>query len=560
MPHETGGAAAPVQLERGKSYAIAARVTDAVRYRWWFYRHSYVGGPDYVTPPQGTVNGRAGMLRRQVIRNTDAGPSVGYQEIGGGTYLVPHEREDEDDFRLRLEQAWLLNFCEPIVERFVSMVFSKPIERELPPVLQERFGDFDGLGHDIDQAMRHAARWALVYGCLYNGTDRPREQYQNAGDQLAAPLWSRICEPQHMLAWQRGADGTTMGAIVYEGHAPSPDGLLTAPQKADDAKPRYMARYWTPGRWYLLEVCEDVARVVDDGETFPFVPFAPVIFRPLHARDETMGRPLIQDVADAQCEIFNELSLLRDLHRQQGAPMLMVPGVVTGGRVNTAEEITWSTRRYHQYKSDAGVPTWSSPPVEHAVEKRVHVEWLAQRIMEMVGLAKRGKDTAQVQSGESLRWENLEAHQLAHSLAETLENAEREIHAIRAAALLGGVPRDYRDEISVKYSREYAPPAPLEIVEELAAYLALSLGGKSDLAAIESFQRRYFGGLDPGRVAEIVEGTREEREREAETTKALDAEIVRRANEPPRQGAPMPPGMAMKPGGAFARMDTEAQA
>ena len=545
-------------LERGKAYKIAPRVADSVRHRWWFYRHSYVGGPDYVTPPAGTISSSAGRLRRQVLISTDAGPKARQQEVGGGSYLIPHEREEIEDFQLRLEQAWVLNFCEPIVERFVSMVFSKPVERKLPAALQARLSDFDGLGHDVDQAMRHAARWALVYGCLYAGTDRPRGPYQNAGDQAQAPLWSRVCDPQHMLGWQRDAEGTLVGAIMYEGHRHAHGGLLGDAAKGEHEKPRYLARYWVPGHWYLLEVCDDTATVIDDGDTFPFVPFAPVVFRPLHARDEMMGRPLIQDVADAQCEVFNELSLLRDLHRQQGAPMLMVPGLVSGGKINAAEEITWSTRRYHQYKGDAGVPTWSSPPVEHAVEKRIHVEWLAQRIMEMVGLAKRGRDSAQVASGASLEWDNLDAHQLGHALAETLENAEVAIHAIRAACLLGGDPRQYREQIVVRYSREYAPPAPLAIVAELKAYLDLSLGGESDLAAIEAFQRRYFGGLDPKRVDVLIRDTKEERERERETTKAIDAEIVKRANEP-KPEPQMPPRFGQaRTGGAFGRMDAAA--
>lgn len=510
------------------------RLDERDLYQYHYLRHSYIGGRDYVTPPPGTVDPARGRRTRAYVGRGDNSEQATRQTrqefVGGGTYLVPHERESQADYLVRLQAALAINLCAPVVDRYVSTVHSRPITRELPEPLAS-VSAAERSGADVDTLMRSATRWALVYGVAYLVTDLPSSPEGGYASQLEAERaragqpYSWICPPQHLLDWALDESGGFVGALVCEG--PEPRAFAPTVEKVT---PPMLLRSWSPESWtlYRSHTAGELERVAE-GEGYGFVPLVPVVYRRVpDVADAYVGRSLLQDAADIQCEIFNLLSIIQDAHRAQAASVLFVPQTFGDGKVDPLTEIVLSTHRVNSFNGEAGAPQWIAAPTEPIVEKRLHCEWLAQRLTESVGLAKRGKDTAQVASGEALRWDNVEFADLASEAASMAERAEREWHAQRLALMTGVDVDAAREQVQVQYPREFAPIDPEALTRQLQAVIDAGVQGEARLEAEVQWARRYFAGLDPERVEEIVEDVRREAEtaalsREAEALRAAQA-------------------------------------
>lgn len=532
---------------------LARLLTDDERWRLHFLRHSYRGGRDYVYPPAGTVDPRYGARSRpELYVDADGVQRVRGTNVGGGSFLFAHDRETPEDFALRLAQSYAINICGPVVARYVSTVYKAEPRREVPPEHEALLADFDRQGTNATAFFRDACTWALVYGSrLFVATDTPEvepgEQEQiSEADRIARRLepYSYVVRPTSVLNWSVNDDDTLVGITVDEGPAVLPFDPF---RKPDEKPPPRRVRVWTPDAWVLFHVADnDDAQIVKQGPGFGFVPFVPVVFRPVPDGCAYEGRSLIEDVADIQLEIYNELSLLQDLHRHQGSQFLAVPKALGGGSVSTQEEITLGTKAYVEVTG--GMPQYVGPTVDHAVEKRNHIGWLVARAMEAVGLIKRGRDSNETASGESLRWEHAEFHDLAASIADMMEEAERAVLAQREAIRSGSSDvESVRESITVAYSRDYQPLDPIAESEALAAELALQLGPAVEVELKADYVQRRLGHLGAERVTELrdeleaaAEADALKREADAMAAKA-NAERAMQPAPAMRFGMPRPP-------------------
>lgn len=536
---------------------LARLLTDTERWRLHFLRNSYRGGRDYVYPPAGTVDPRYGARSRpEAYVDAEGVKRVRSTDVGGGSYLFAHDREDPEDFALRLAQSYAINLCGPVVARYVSTVYKSEPQRTVPPEHEALLADFDRRGTDATAFFRDVCTWALVYGSrLFVATDTPEidgDEIVSEADRIARRLepYSYVVRPTSVLNWSVNDDDTLVGITVDEGPAVLPFDPF---RKADEKPPPRRVRVWTPETWVLFHVEDDDAKPVSDGKGFGFVPFVPVVFRPVPDGCAYEGRALIEDVADIQLEIYNELSLLQDLHRHQGSQFLAVPKALGGGAVSTQEEITLGTKAYVEVTG--GMPQYVGPTVDHAVEKRNHIGWLVARAMEAVGLIKRGRDSNETASGESLRWEHAEFHDLAATVADMMEEAERLCLAQREAIRTNTreVER-VRESIEVTYSRDYQPLDPEAESAALAAELALQLGPAVEVELKADYIQRRLGHLGPDRVAELrdeleaaAEADALKREADAMAAKANAERAMQPPAAPPRFGAPRPMPMPPAP-------------
>ena len=105
---------------------------------------------------------------RAVYDGTDA--------IIAGGYFKQHERESDDNYERRCEEALSWGISQAIVDLFAQYLFLHPIEREFGRLaddeLFERFlADCDYLGNGMDVRLREDPKWAAPLFQLPHRTD-----------------------------------------------------------------------------------------------------------------------------------------------------------------------------------------------------------------------------------------------------------------------------------------------------------------------------------------------------------------------------------------------------
>lgn len=529
---------------------IASRLADSERWRLFFLRHSHRGGIDYVYPPPGTVDPRYGAVKRpEIYIDAEGKQRVRGSFVGGGAYLFAHDREDPEDYAVRLAQSYVINLCGPIVARYVSTLFRREPTRKVSPREEPLLANIDRRGSDASRFFAKVAAASLVFGTrVFVATDTPEIESRPDGlevseaerKELGLEPYSYLVRPTDVLNWATDDDDNLIGIAVDEGPAPHAFDPLSAPKEP----PPRRIRVWTPERWDLYhQAASGNAELVKSGTGFGFVPFVPFVFRPVDDGCDYQGRSLIEDVADIQLEIFNELSLLQDLHRHQGSQFLAWPTLLGNGNVDAATEIALSTK--HFIEVSGGMPQYIGPSVEHAVEKRNHIAWLVRVAMECVGLIRRGADSKDAASGESLRWEHAEFHDLLSDAADMMEEGERRVLAQREAVATRQQPSAITG-IEVAYSRDYEPLDPAAESAALTAELALQLGPETELELRRGYVQRRLGHLGPERLAELSADLEDSAAAVAIARDAAALAAQRDAERPPSR---------FGRGGPFARMD-----
>lgn len=515
---------------------LHTRLSAEDNYRLWFRRNAYVGGEALIYPPSQTVDPKRGQRLGWIEDVVDGRPDRRRGLVGrGGTYLVPHEREDPVDFAERLANAYGLDLSGPVIDKYVSAVFARPIKRE--GIDAALLDDIDRAGASADTFFAEVARWTGVYSRCFVVTDMPRSDreggYRNLAEERAARAgqpYSWLCHPQTVLDWQLDDYGRCSGALIVEGNEP----VAFDPRKPREPG-RRLVKAWWPDRWELYAIGEDNrGEVVSSGDNpHGFVPVVPVVFRPVESTssDDLCGRSLIQGVAPIQLEILQLLSFVSEYHRNCGFPQLWTPQMM-GREIRPETEITMGQRTVLSYDKEAGVPLWLSPPVDQVQELRGHVEWLVQRAMEAAGVARRASQSNQVASGDALSWEWLDFGFLAGAFAQCLEDAERKVHAMRAAMKAGA--KDYDPEsVEVAYPRQFRPEDASALLDEMQRIVDLGLGGAFRREALAHNARRYLAHLPPEDLDDVIDEMEKDADEERETTKALDAKIREDAAKPP---------------------------
>lgn len=513
---------------------IYTRLADEERWRLWFHRNAYVGGDALIFPPKGTVDPTRGLRLGWVEDVRDGRPEYRRDLVGrGGSYLLPHEREDPTDYAERLRCAYGLDISGPVVDKYVSAVYARPVKREgVAPALLD---DMDRAGTAADEFFADVARWVGVYSRAFVVSDLPRRQatgdvtYAEEKAARGGAPYSWLCHPQNVLDWSLDDYGRVTGAVIVEGTEPAPFN-----PRAERQEPRRIVRAWWPDRFELYSLDdENQGTLLEEGPNpHGFVPVVPIVFRPVEGRfaDDLCGRSLIHGVAPVQLQILQLLSFISEYHRNCGFPQLWTPSMM-GREIRPETEVVMGAKKVLAYDREAGVPLWLSPPVDQVQELRAQVEWLVQRAMESAGVARRAAQSDQVSSGDALSWEWLDFGFLAGAFAATMEDAERKVHAQRAAIARGA--GDYRPEdIEVAYPREFRPQDATDLLDEMQRVVDLGLTGAFRREALAHSARRYLAHLPPAELDSVIGEMSADDADEQATRKALDAKLRERAAEP----------------------------
>lgn len=358
----------------------------ARKQEWGFFGASYAGGQRYIT----------------------------------GGYLYKHPNETEDAFKHRLQVACYYNFCQEIVDLYVSYLLQKPAEIDYKNLakddLFEAFReDCDLKGNRLVSFLREAQRKASIYGHIAIVVDKPKldPAVQTREDEREKNLrpYLYCVYPQNIVDWKYERVGTQGYRLTY----------IKILEQKDPA--RY--RIWTEAGWELWEIKDDKPALLDYGSNS--LGRIPVVMLYNLAGDEDMiGRSDLNDIAYINRHIFNLCSWNDENIENTCFAMLAkakrrrVPGEENTG---DSDQVGPTTIVEYDPELPNDKPFWLEPP---GVSQEVFDKRLDRDIAEIHRIAKMGgvgatEVSERPKSGVALE---LEFRMMNSTLAEKADNIE----------------------------------------------------------------------------------------------------------------------------------------
>lgn len=397
---------------------------------WRFMLLSYEGGPKYVSPET----------------------------------LFKHQRENIRDYNDRLQRAYFLNLCQPLVDFVPEFIFSQGVERHPPKALDKQFEalkeNCDRAGSSLNQFMQHLGEVARIFGVAYLHVDKlpPPEEIdpetltlQKAAELKIDVPYFVLVSPLEVYDWQHD----TLGNFTYLKRVQYRTELDTDFTTYRDLEDFYE---WTPSQLKVSTVdCTDRRRprLIRSGPTKPnpwkIVPFIPAYFKRSKS-DVDMGQSFLQDIAYQNREVFNLTSLLGEFLYRQCFNVLVLPQRTTLPTRDSVEG-DLGTSNVLEVPADAQQgPEYLSPPVDPAEflqgERAQIIQQMYQQAAQdiMSDLFK-----GQARSGDAQKQAFSRTIPVINKTADMLEQVERRAFALWTA--IQGKEWDgkisYRDDYSV---------------------------------------------------------------------------------------------------------------
>lgn len=199
------------------------------------------------------------------------------------TYLPQMPREDDEDYKFRLDTATLF----PAFARTVSVMSGKPFSNELtlsedvPEAIQELASNIDGQNRSLHVFAFEAVREAIAYGFCgilvdYTKTEGRARTKADEAAIGARPHWIFV-KHSDIIGWRT----RTMNGAIDLAQLRLLESI-TVPDGEFGSKSVQQVRVWEPDAWRLYEEDEDGQEylLVDEGvNTLGRVPFVPIYGR-----------------------------------------------------------------------------------------------------------------------------------------------------------------------------------------------------------------------------------------------------------------------------------------
>ncbi len=377
----------------------------------------------------------------------------GYDYIEEGN-IFSHAREHEEDYQDRLDRAYYLNYCGPIIDIYAGHLFKYPPSRktEKHAQLLEETGfldDVDRQGNSINAFMKRAAILAMVFGQCGIVVDKPSIEARTQMDELrlgAIPYFS-IIDPRAVIDWAAD-EYLELYWIRYRE-------IIT---ESEDpwAEPPKIVRYrtWTRQEWFVHQETEDGAKLIAQGEHgLGIVPFVWLYNKRKHS-NPIIGVSAIEDIAYLNREIVNIASLIDEFLYKQCFNVLVMPESLRDTE-NPSSELEMGTSNVLFYPAEAPQPSYLTPPTDPAQYMQ---DWIERLVMEIYRLARLETRDAEIkaQSGVAKAWDFHETNQSLAEKADNLEEAERRMWDLwcRWQGLESDFVIDYPEEFDVRTINE----------------------------------------------------------------------------------------------------------
>lgn len=328
-----------------------------------------------------------------------------------GSYLIAHPRESKEKLERRKKLAVYPNYVKKVVDSYLSHLFKKsPIRSIETQEYQEFIQDVDRQGTYIDDYMRRAFKLAMITEGVFIIVDKPpgkattklEEKELNLRPYLAlrtrSQLYSYTLDEYGRLSSITFREARPDNTIIY--------------------------RYFDTQRWAIYTDPE-LKEIESQGEHKLGV--VPVV--PLHSTDPLLpndltATPWILDIANLNFDLYNALSELRELFRNQTFSIFTIP-VKDQADAEKLKDLTISTENAIPYSPEGGgKPDFIAPPPDPVQAYMQYIESLIQQIYRLANL----EFTGGVQkSGIAKEYDWLEFNRTLTSFALQCEQAEYKI-------------------------------------------------------------------------------------------------------------------------------------
>lgn len=429
---------------------------------WRFMLESYEGGPEYL------------------FKGTVQTPASGQHISLGGQYgrnLFKYFKEGEGEYTDRLARSTRNNYARKVVNQIRAFMARKPPSRresEASDVLQAYWKNADGRGRDIDRHMMIELQWAAVFGLVWVLLDKPKEEFENRGDELEGGLpFAKLYFPFDVLDASFDERGNLKWIMVRELHRDDDNPLA-------GAREREWFIVWTATSRRVFIAMDSkeqpFAELVNErvDHDLGFVPFRALRFS--ESQNHFVVPGLIDDIAYLDRQIFNHGSQLDTIICDQTFSQLTMPTdavilnqparmegddtvLVQEHKQNAMRErlIEMGTKRVVLYAAAASAPPkYISPDATQAQVVRNVIRDNTEEIYRLAGLLGEVGREVKTQTGVSKAYDFDRLNKVLAFAAQELEQMERWQAATVEAWMTeaGAKPRETPEEL-IQYPRDF---------------------------------------------------------------------------------------------------------
>lgn len=407
-----------------------------------------------------------------------------------GGYLTKHKRETDENYAVRQENAYYLNYFAPITNSLVTPIFKKPAIREWNTnnqIIDGFIHDADGNKTSISEFMKRAALKAKLYGSCFIVVDNftTYSDDETLADVIAKRKYpyAYCITPAQVISYE--AD--RMGRLISI--------EFTEVEQINSNVNKTFTMYFDTKEWRRYND-NDVKQI--GTHNLGRVPVTVLTCKKLD--DITLTPPPeLMSLAKVSKAIYNTCSWLTEIFRSVTFPLLTMPttefkNVVIGN--NNA--IGYDPMQSHE-------PNFIAPPSDPANILKEQILNLVQEMYRMAGLSFVTGTKTDI-SGVSKQWDFERLNQQLADFAQNIQQAEIDVIDILGRYLhqtidyTASYPNDFNIK-DVKYELENAQ-----------ALLDLNLSDELRVEVLKSVLTTCYPDLPSERFDEIVDSLKQEQE------------------------------------------------
>ena len=237
-----------------------------------------------------------------------------------GQYLNRYNLELDNEFNQRLSNTPCDNHCKNIIQIYSSFLFRVKASRDFgsmadEPSLESFLKDADLEGNNFNSVMKQAQNYASIYGHCFMILDKPAIQTRTRAEELNQEIrpYISIVTPENVLDWNFKREVNGKYYLDY----------LKVREEVDKDGGTYF-RLWFPDRIETIYSKDDRSDPTTIDTVDNLIGKIPaVILYNSKSHKRGIGQSDLQDIADLQKSIYNELSEIEQLIRLTNHPSLV---------------------------------------------------------------------------------------------------------------------------------------------------------------------------------------------------------------------------------------------
>ena len=289
----------------------------------------------YLQATSGNTTYSRNQLRWKFLLDSFTGGQA-YRE---GAYLQRYALENDTQYAVRLNNTPLDNQCRSLISLYTSFLFRTNPDREFGSLennftIEDILEDADLDGRSMDAFMKDVAQWSAVFGHVWIAVAKPDVGAVTLADEQAmgARPYLSMYNPLAVTDWRWARQPNGGYQLEYIKYVEEVNGTET------------VVKEWSADiiTTYKVDTQQEVVlEMVQEVNGLGYLPFVCAYAERSPVRG--LGNSLIDDIADQQRMIYNELSEVYDSIRLDTHPSLVCTAGTNAqgaaaGQVITMEE------------------------------------------------------------------------------------------------------------------------------------------------------------------------------------------------------------------------------